>query len=199
MRILCVLMFLSLAACTQSVEEQRPVVVMQTAMGDIEIEIAADVAPLTGANFLRLADGGHLDGAAFYRVVRPDNDNGEPAISVIQGGVQDGPSPFPPLPHETTERTGLSHVDGAISMARGDVGTATTEFFICIGSQPALDFGGRRNPDGQGFAVFGRVISGMDVVRKIHALQADALTENTYIAGQILANPIEITSARIKP
>jgi peptidyl-prolyl cis-trans isomerase A (cyclophilin A) len=172
---------------------------MQTSMGDIEVEIAADVAPLSGANFLRLTEGGHLDGAAFYRVVRPGNDNGTPPISVIQGGVQDGPSPFPAIPHETTERTGLLHVDGAISMARAEVGTASTEFFICVGAQPALDFGGARNADGQGFAVFGRVVGGMEVVRAIHALQADALTDSAYLAGQILAEPVRITSVSIKP
>ena len=196
MRLLILFASLMIAACA-SPEAERPVILMQTSMGDIEIEIAADAAPLTGANFLRLAEGGHLDGAGFYRVVRPDNDNGTPAISVIQGGVQDRGSPFPPIPHETTERTGLLHVDGAISMARAEVGTASTEFFICVGAQPALDFGGERNADGRGFAVFGRVVSGMDVVRAIHALKADALTNNTYLSGQILASPIRIESVRI--
>ncbi|MDJ0916657.1 MAG: peptidylprolyl isomerase [Woeseiaceae bacterium] len=196
MRILIVLLSLTVAACG-SPEAERPEILMQTSMGDIRVEIAADVAPLTGANFLRLAEGGHLDGAGFYRVVRPDNDNGTPPISVIQGGVQDRGSPFAPVPHETTERTGLTHVDGAISMARGGVGTASTEFFICLGEQPALDFGGERNADGQGFAVFGRVVSGMDVVRRIHALDADALTSNPYLAGQVLSNPVVIESVSI--
>ena len=196
MRLLILLISITLAACGAP-DDKRPVVLMKTSMGNIEVEIAADAAPLTGANFLRLVDGGHLDGAGFYRIVRPENDNGTPPISVIQGGVQDGASPFPPVPHETTERTGLLHVDGAISMARAEVGTASTEFFIAVGPQPALDFGGERNSDGQGFAVFGKVVSGMDVVRAIHALQADALTDNSYLAGQILSNPVVIESVRI--
>ena len=197
MRLLISALALTVAACAAP-DAERPVIVMQTDTGDIRIEIAADAAPVTGTNFMRLVEGGHLDGAGFYRVVRPDNDNGTPAISVIQGGLQDGSMRFAAIPHETTDATGLTHVDGAISMARGEVGTASTEFFICVGAQPALDFGGARNPDGQGFAVFGRVVDGMDVVRKIHALQADALTDNPYLAGQVLSNPIEIASARIR-
>lgn len=196
MRLLICMLASTLAACAAP-DAERPVIVMQTDMGDIHIEIAADAAPVTGTNFLRLVQGGHLDGAGFYRVVRPDNDNGTPAISVIQGGLQDGSMRFTAIPHETTEATGLKHVDGAISMARGEVGTASTEFFICVGAQPALDFGGKRNPDGQGFAVFGRVVDGMDVVRKIHALKADALTDNPYLAGQVLTNPVRIESVRI--
>ena len=97
---------------------------------------------------------------------------------------------FAAIPHETTDATGLAHVDGAISMARGEVGTASTEFFICVGAQPALDFGGARNPDGQGFAVFGHVVDGMDVVR-------NALTDNPYLAGQVLSNPVTIESVRV--
>lgn len=195
MRLITCALSLMLAACAP--EAERPVIVMQTDMGDIRIEIAADAAPVTGTNFLRLVEGGHLDGAGFYRIVRPDNDNGTPVISVIQGGLQDGSMRFTSIAHESTDTTGLKHVDGAISMARGEVGTASTEFFICVGAQPALDFGGKRNPDGQGFAVFGRVVDGMDVVRRIHALKADALTDNPYLAGQVLANPVKIESVRI--
>lgn len=197
MRLLIGLLSLLLAACNTP-EIERPVVVLKTDMGDIHVQIAVQSAPVTGTNFLRLAEGGHLDGAGFYRVVRPDNDNGTPAISVIQGGLQDGSMRFREIPHESTEDTGLRHTDGAISMARAEVGTASTEFFICVGDQPALDFGGKRNPDGQGFAVFGYVIDGMDVVRKIHALEADALTDNPYLAGQVFSNPVEIASARIR-
>ena len=196
MRKLICMLSLIVAACTAPSAE-RPVIVMQTSQGDIHIEIAVDAAPITGTNFLRLAEGGHLDGAGFYRVVRPDNDNGTPAISMIQGGLQDGSMRFSAIPHESTETTGLKHVDGAISMARGQVGTASSEFFISVGAQPALDFGGARNPDGQGFAVFGRVVDGMDVVRSIHALNADALTRNPYLAGQVLSNPVRIESVRI--
>lgn len=169
-------------------------VVMATTLGNIEIEVLVEAAPLTSGNFLRLVDGGHLSGGTFYRVVSPENDHGSPVISVIQGGIGDADGPFAPIAHESTDDTGLLHTDGAISMARAGVGTATTEFFICIGDQPALDFGAARNPDGQGFAVFGRVVAGMDVVRAIHQSPADAPTESEYVAGQILEEPVTIVS-----
>jgi peptidyl-prolyl cis-trans isomerase A (cyclophilin A) len=169
---------------------------MTTSLGLVEMEIYADEAPITATNFLRLVDGGHMDGGSFYRTVSPENDNGSPVISVIQGGLGDAESPFAPIAHETTADTGLLHVDGAVSMARADVGTASTELFICIGDQPALDFGATRNPDEQGFAVFGRVINGMDVVRAIHTQPADAPTESAYVAGQILEEPVTIISIR---
>ena len=92
--------------------------------------------------------------------------------------------------------TGLLHLDGSISMARAEVGTATTEFFICVGYQPALDFAASRNADGQGFAVFGRVIKGMDVVRAIHESPADAATDAAYVKGQILEQPVIISKIR---
>ncbi len=193
-----VLSMLALLVSACSTEPKPPVLVMSTDAGDIEIEMAVMEAPLTASNFIRLAEGGHLDGAGFYRVVRPDNDNGEPVISVIQGGVQDGLQPFPPIPHEHTEQTGLSHVDGAISMARMGPGTASTEFFISIGDQPALDFGNYRNPDGLGFAVFGKVVRGMDVVRAIHSTPDEQLGGRDYTAGQVLVEPVTIRSVRLK-
>ena len=169
---------------------------MQTSMGPVELELYPENAPLTVANFLRLVDGKHLDGATFYRTVSPENDNGEPPIAVIQGGIGDAESPFPPIAHESTEQTGLPHLDGSLSMARAAVGTASTEFFICIGDQPALDFGATRNADGQGFAVFGRVVDGMDVVRAIHQAPADAPTEFEYFENQLYNEPILIESIR---
>ncbi len=169
---------------------------MVTSLGDIELELYPDNAPVTVKNFLRLVNGTHLEGGTFYRVVSPDNDNGTPVISVIQGGIGDAESPFPPIDHETTADTGLPHLDGSISMARAAVGTATTEFFICIGDQPALDFGGTRNDDGQGFAVFGRVVEGMDVVRAIHNAPANAPTEFEYFQGQLLEPPVVISEVR---
>ncbi len=196
MRSILITAVLALSACTT--EPEPPVLVMTTDAGVVEVEMAVMEAPLTTSNFLRLAEGGHLDGAGFYRVVRPENDNGEPVIAVLQGGIQDGLQPFPPIPHESTEQTGLRHVDGAISMARISPGTASTEFFICVGDQPALDFGGERNADGEGFAVFGRVVSGMDVVRAIHSTPADQLSGDGYVAGQILAEPVRILSVQLK-
>lgn len=189
------LLLAQLAACATE-QPQTVRVAMVTAAGDIELELYPEKAPATVSNFLRLIDGGHLDGATFYRVVSPDNDNGSPLISVIQGGIGDAPSPFAPVPHEPTGQTGLLHLDGSISMARAEIGTASTEFFICIGAQPALDYGGERAADGQGFAVFGRVVAGMAVIRRIHAAPADAPTEFEYFRGQLLAEPVVIESLR---
>ena len=170
--------------------------IMSTDMGDIEIDVFVDKAPISATNFLQLVDGGHLDGGTFYRVVNYANDKGSPKIEVIQGGLNTDEGPFPPIDHETTEQTGVLHTDGVISMARGDVGTATTEFFIVIGEQPALDYAEVRNPDKQGFAAFGKVVSGMDVVRAINESPADGPSESDYTKGQILTEPVEIISVK---
>jgi peptidyl-prolyl cis-trans isomerase A (cyclophilin A) len=150
--------------------DENPVVLIKTDVGNIKVEIFAGQAPITATNFLRYVDAGLFKGASFYRVVRLDNQPASPVkIEVIQGGLRlsDAETPFPPIEHETTAQTGILHQDGVISMARTTPGSATSEFFICIGDQPELDFGGKRNPDGQGFAAFGRVFEGMDVVRRI--------------------------------
>ena len=171
-------------------------VMMTTSEGDISIDLYLDKAPVTAGNFLRLVDNGDLDGGSFYRVVTYENDNGSPKIEVIQGGLGDAGEGFDTIAHETTEQTGILHGDGVISMARGAVGTASTEFFICIGDQPGLDHGEMRNADGQGFAAFGKVVSGMDVVRRINRLPADAPSASEYTQGQILAEPVAITEVR---
>jgi len=161
-----VLGFLYLNARTES----DPRVLFKTELGDIQVEIYERQAPVTAANFLRYVDAGLFKGASFYRVVRLDNQpNNAVKIEVIQGGLEffKDKKPFPPIPHETTDKTGVLHRDGTISMARLAPGSADSEFFICVGDQPELDFGGKRNPDGQGFAAFGRVIEGLDVIRKI--------------------------------
>jgi len=147
-----------------------PHVVVQTELGDIEIEVDSGRAPGTAANFLKYVDLKHYDGGTFHRTVKMDNQpDNQIKIEVIQAGVnpdraQEG---FPPIPLERTNKTGLLHKDGAVSMARSTADTATSGFFICINDQPSLDFGGQRNADGQGFAAFGRVVRGMDVVRRI--------------------------------
>ncbi len=153
--------------------QQRPSsphVVVKTELGDIEIEVDAAHAPGTAANFLKYVDARHYDGGTWHRTVKMDNQpDNQIKIEVIQAGVnpdraKDG---FPPIPLERTNKTGLLHKDGAVSMARGAADSATSGFFICINDQPSLDFGGMRNADGQGFAAFGRVVRGMDVVRRI--------------------------------
>ena len=156
-------------------------VVVETDLGTFELEVDIDRAPVTAANFLRYVDGGHYDGGVFHRTVHEDNQpNDSIRIAVIQGGRnrESAAEPFPPIPLERSSETGITHRDGAVSMARGGPDTATHSFFICIGDQPSLDFGGMRNPDGQGFAAFGRVVEGMDVVRAIHRApyEAQALT-----------------------
>jgi peptidyl-prolyl cis-trans isomerase A (cyclophilin A) len=132
--------------------------------------------------------------------VRADNDRGTPKIAVIQGGLLDEAKTLPPIAHETTRDTGITHLDGTLSLARGAPGTGGgAAFFICVGDQPALDFGAKRNPDGQGFAAFGRVVRGMDVVRKIHAMKADAPSPSEYMQGQILPESVVIRRAYRKP
>ena len=151
-----------------------PKTVFKTSLGNIVCEIDTVHAPVTAKNFLNHLKNGTFENALFYRVVRPDNQPvSKVKIEVIQGGLYDDKliEKQPSIIHETTQQTGLKHKNGALSMARNEPGTASTEFFICVGDQPSLDFGGTRNPDGQGFAVFGWVISGMDVVRKIQQLK----------------------------
>ena len=145
-------------------------VVVQTELGDIELEVDTEHAPQTAANFLRYVDAGHYDGGSFLRTVKMDNQpDNLVKIEVIQAGVNPAKAKegFGPIPLERTSVTGLAHKDGVMSMARGQPDSASSGWFICINDQPSLDFGGKRNPDGQGFAAFGRVVRGMDVVRKI--------------------------------
>jgi peptidyl-prolyl cis-trans isomerase A (cyclophilin A) len=145
-------------------------VVIETELGQIEAEIEVERAPVTAANFLRYVEEGFYEGGQWHRTVLPDNQpDNDIRIEVIQGGVnpeRDGER-YDPIALERTTVTGLSHRDGTISMARFAQDSAVSDIFICIGDQPSLDFGGLRNPDGQGFAAFGQVTRGMDVVRAI--------------------------------
>jgi len=176
------------AACTgPAAADEKPVRVrLATDLGDIEVELDAAKAPATVANFLKYVDGKFYDGGRFHRTVTPANQpDNKVKIEVIQAGINPAKmkDEFPPIKLERTKDTRLSHKDGTISMARDGPDTATSDFFICIGDQPELDFGGKRNPDGQGFAAFGRVVKGMDVVTKIQQSPAD---------GQTLKPPVGI-------
>ncbi len=165
-------------------QNRRPIVVMKTEFGDIKAQLYTDEAPVTAGNFLRYVKENRFDGAVFYRTVRMDNQpNDKVKIQVLQGGLYEDnhPAKLPMIIHETTKETGIKHLNGTLSMARWQPGTADSEFSICIGDQPELDFAGKRNPDGQGFAAFGRVISGMDVVRKIHKQPADGQTLTPFV------------------
>ena len=170
-------------------------IAFKTSKGDIIIELYNQIAPITVDNFLRHLDGGYYDGSSFYRTVTYQNDNGSPKIEVIQGGLGDIDKPFPAISHESTNITKLKHEDGTISMSRGEVNSATSDFFICIGSQQGLDFGGERNNDGQGFAAFGKVIEGMDIVRDINGMPSNKKTDNEYVKGQMINNPVIIEKA----
>jgi len=168
---------------------------VDTALGAFVIAVDPARAPLTVANYLAYVDQRWLDGGAVYRIVTPANQASDTKhkIEVVQWGMDlpdDKAPPLPPIAHETTQQTGLLHRDGTVSMARSAPGTAATEFFICIGDQPELDFGGRRNPDGLGFAAFGQVVEGVAVVQAIYRkAQAD----------QYLKPPIVVRSVRRVP
>jgi peptidyl-prolyl cis-trans isomerase A (cyclophilin A) len=162
----------------------------RTTVGVFDAELYRRAAPTTVENFLRYIYGGYYVGGLIYRTVKTTNQEDKPdslKIEVIQATVGSDYSQyaFPPIFLETTQETGVRHLDGTLSMARDEPNTAQYEFFICIGDQPQLDFGGARNPDRQGFAAFGRVTRGMDVVRKIHQSRS---------IGQTLAPPILIIS-----
>jgi peptidyl-prolyl cis-trans isomerase A (cyclophilin A) len=193
-----------------SVTPENVDVVIETPMGDITVRLEMATAPITANNFLSYVDRGFYDGGRFHRTVRLDNQsnaglridvtdlgiadsggtkplpNDQIPIEVIQGGINPArkPEQGAPIPLERTNVTGLRHRDGTISMGRTTADTAVSDFFICINDQPELDFGGRRNVDGQGFAAFGQVIDGMDVVRAIQTAPSD---------GQSLTPPVPIT------
>jgi len=167
----------------------RPRVLIQTEVGDFEVELDARRAPGTVTNFLRYVHEGLFSDGSFFRTVTMDNQpSNKVKIQVIQAQANPAKTNefFPPIPLERTRDTGLRHRDGTISMARDGPDTAQENFFICIGDQPELDFGGKRNPDGQGFAAFGRVTKGMDIVRKIQQGTEE---------GQKLTPPIRIQRA----
>ena len=175
--------------------QPNPVVVFETEKGAIEIEVDAAHAPVTAANFLKYVDGGFYAGGTVNRAVRPDNTTRHDVeIQVIQFQMNAArrPDQFPPIALERTSVTGLRHIDGALSMARNGPDTATASFSIVIGNQPEMDFGGRRNPDGQGFAVFGRVVRGMDVVR---AIQASPTGPAGPYGSESLVPPIRVLGA----
>lgn len=206
-----------LAACqTPSAPPEHPIVRLQTQLGNIDIELYPHAAPNTVANFLAYVEGGFYasqptstgskpsaPSASFYRTVRGDNQRqNKVKIAVIQGGLlgqsfDQSVTALPPVIHETTQQTGVMHRDGVISLARLEPGSGSSDFFICIGDQPALDYGGQRNPDGLGFAAFGKVIRGMAVVKKIHQASTVPAAEAAldYTSGQILQQPVLILAS----
>ncbi|MBA2562229.1 MAG: peptidylprolyl isomerase [Chitinophagaceae bacterium] len=164
--------FLQLFSCAQEKYENLHVSI-ETQFGKIHVALFPDKAPKSVAAFLSFVDQGLYKNSSFYRVLKEEN---QPSSSfkseLIQGGIWETnnkkANTLKGTPHETTKQTGILHTNGTISLARTTPGTASSEFFICIGTQPSYDFGNSANPDGQGYAAFGKVVKGMDVLKKIH-------------------------------
>lgn len=168
-----VILILCLLSACNSHRYKNPHIEIQTAFGDIEIELFPDQAPKTVAAFLSYIDSGYFKRSNFYRVLNDDNQpTNAPKTELIQGGIwkkQTGKViSLAGIPHESTQKTKILHKNGVISLARLAPGSATTEFFICVGDQPGLDYGGENMTDGQGFAAFGKVVKGMGVVKRIY-------------------------------
>lgn len=170
------LIFLAISACLLCCNQpnyKNPHILIDTQLGDIEVELFPEQAPKTVAAFLSYIDSGYYDNTSFYRVLKTEELPSDINTGIIQGGIwQTKPEQkilIPGIEHESTKQTGLTHQSGTISLARTTPGTANTEFFICIGDQTPLDYGRSGSPDGQGFAAFGKVFTGMAIVRKIQA------------------------------
>lgn len=169
-------------------------VALDTAAGQIVIAVHADKAPVTAANFLAYVDQKRLDGTVFYRGV------GAADYGFVQGGAQNDPKRIlPPIKHEPTSQTGLTHDEGALSMARYAPGSATGDFFIVLGKMPAMDAQPDAPGDNQGFAVFAHVVEGMDVVKTILAAPKSATAGEGVMKGQMLEAPVKILTARRVP
>ena len=171
----------------------KPRVAIETRFGVIVVEMETEKAPVTAANFLRYVDAGKYDGGDFFRASR---EPGAAGAGTIQGEPSPKARPFRPIAHENTKTTGLRHKAGAISMARNAPGTATSDFFICASAQPRQDAHPGAPGDNQGFAVFGQVVSGMNVVRKILAQPTPGVTSEPAMKGQMLDPKIPIISAK---
>ena len=171
-RLLCICFFvLLLPACKQ--QYKNPHVVIQTNVGNIELELYADKAPKTVGRFLKNIDSGYYNNTTFYRVLKDDNQASDSwKARLIQGGMWQRQhklyTSIPGIPHESTKETGITHTAGTVSLARAEPGTAATEFFICIDDEHGFDYGGKNNADGQGYAAFGRVVGGINTVNVIY-------------------------------
>jgi len=185
--LLLTLMILPLNNMDAQIQPDTLAIVIRTSAGDIHAELYAAKAPVTCYNFLSYTEAVGREGGEFYRTVTLQNQPDKKVlIEVIQGGfnlTHFDTTLIQPIPLERTNVTGLLHKNGTLSMARSQPDSGTTEFFICINDQPSLDFGGNRNPDGQGFAAFGRVTKGMEIVKKIQQSPAE---------GQSLTPPVKI-------
>lgn len=173
---------------------------LTTALGGVTIDADTERAPVSAGDFLRHAEHGNLTHVSFLRAVDTGNDPATPPISVLQAAPLREVPGYAPIAHESTVETGLRHWDGAVSLVRAEPGTASgLTFFICLGDQPKLDAGGTRLPDGLGFAAFGTVTSGMNLVRTLHDQPRDGAAPVAAMNGQILTEPVPILSAQVRP
>lgn len=196
MRFLLLISALLLTACAN---DKRVAVVLDTDLGEIEISVNRSKAPISATDFLYYVDNELYDGQGFYRAVRPKTDPRRQGMEIIQGGLLSMEAVTAPIAHEPTNTSGLTHLEGAVSIARDEPGTGSAAyFFISIGDNRSLDYGGSRNPDGQGYAVFGQVERGMDVVRAIQARESNGPSGNPATKGQFLTRPVIIKTARRK-
>lgn len=169
-------------------------VAITTSEGPIVLALEKERAPLTTANFLRYVDQKRFDGTAFYRALKVSDDG---SYGLIQGGTQGNlKAMLPPIAHEPTTKTGLSHTDGAVSMARGAPGSAAGDFFITIGALESLNADPSKPGDNLGFAVFGHVVEGMDTVRRIMNAPTSPTLGEGAMKGQMIASPVRILTAR---
>ncbi len=170
-------------------------VVLTTPLGEIHVAVETERAPVTAANFLRYVDAKRFDGMTFYRAHKVSEDG---RYAIVQGGLQGhSQKVYKPIAHESTLDTGLSHLDGAISMAREAPGTATADFFIVVGDLVSMD--GTEDGSDPGYAVFGRVVQGMDVVRAMLELPRSPTARHPAMVGQMLAEPVKVTTVRRAP
>jgi peptidyl-prolyl cis-trans isomerase A (cyclophilin A) len=183
----------ALAAGPALAQPARTRVRLETEKGVMVLELADDRAPITVANFLRYVDTGRMASAVFFRASRAP---GAPTVGLVQAGVKDPTKLFPPIAHESTLDTGLKHLDGTLSMARFAPGTATSDFSILCGDAPHMDAHPELPGDNAGYAAFGQVVEGMDVVRAILASPTGGAAQNPEMAGEILNPPVAILSAR---
>lgn len=170
---------------------------MLLADGTIDFELYDDEAPATVAAFIEAIRDGIWAGGAFVRAVRADNDNGSPQIDVVQAKAAREASDR--IVHESTADTGLKHLSGTLSLPRYEPGSGTAEgFSVCMRDSPELDAGSSRNPDLQGFAVFGRVTRGLELLTSVHAAECSEGGEDSYTAGQSIREPVQIIDIVIR-
>jgi peptidyl-prolyl cis-trans isomerase A (cyclophilin A) len=197
--VIALLLLAPQSVLAQDVKDGEVMVRIETTLGNIDVAVDTKRAPLTAANFLKYVDGKFYDGGRFHRATRPDNYVPQlpdrPPFQIVQADInsQRSPEKFPPIPLERTTATGLTHKAGSLSMPRGaSADSATSGFVICLEDTPSLDFGSKRYPDGEGFAAFGRVVKGLDVVRRIQQQPTNDKAE-TAMGKQSLTPPVTIT------